>query len=275
MNKMKYKCEIAFEANKRNDICKNAVKPMEDYHIFDDKNNIFIVFDGVTRPHEEYSKKNSSAYEVSELFCNELYKNLLNICINDSIENIKKQIYNSAKKANEKVAIYNEVNKDLLFLPGTLGVMSMIINKKLYFGCIGDSFGTLLRDNLRIMFAEPQTFNYNIIFNNKVKKKELCTRDEKKIFQYNQVNHPDQKYSYGVINGDINAMDFFTVSHIDLYDDDVIILASDGLYSYINSTKVSEIKKLSANNIIESSVPYDSPPYNKYADDKTIIKIYI
>ena len=77
-------------------------KPNEDRLLVDKERGIFIVLDGVTRPHSEYEAApfESAAGEVGDIFLKEVYAY---ICDHLSDRSPRSILENAVKIANEKI----------------------------------------------------------------------------------------------------------------------------------------------------------------------------
>lgn len=181
------------------DIIRNtkfADKPNEDFIICDSKNNIFILLDGVSRDRENGKYPNPSpAKEVSELLGTHIY---LRICseLSDSTDILEK-IRGSIIESNRLVANYN-IKHDFSFFAGTVGIIAVLKDYKLYYCYIGDCSGRLVRGNRIILFTEMQTAEIN------KHKKEYSSYEIRHII----CNNPTHPYSYGVLDGNSHA-EFF------------------------------------------------------------------
>ena len=238
-------------------------KPNEDHLICDTENGFFIVADGVTRPHGEYTRDGkSSAYELTKLFCDTVRGTVLNglsscRCADDA----EKLLRLAFAQGNAGAAKLN-AGVTGLFKPATVALCAVIIDGKLCFAYIGDCIGVLIRGKCRYVFAERQTAAAARL---PLSKEELYN---------NYINKPGKKHAYGVINGDPLAASFTVVSHLDLEDGDRIILSTDGLADALTYESVELLGNYGLTSIIASvSEEYDRPPFAKYADDKAMIDI--
>ena len=97
---------------------------------------------------------------------------------------------------------------------------------------------------------------------------------------------------FAFISGEYNTsflesvFDFISISSLKLELGDVLVLASDGLNEYLTMEKTSKLREMKPEEIIKSSeelvslscgieYSYDKPPFARYADDKTIIKVIV
>lgn len=241
-------------------------KPNEDYVYYDTDRKIFILLDGITRVHEEYDQKpnHSAACDVNEIFVGALcsYFDRYIDC-QDDIESLLRE---AVRYANLEIAQYR-AQKSLAewgFYPGTLGIIAYIKENRLHYICAGDCIGVLLRENARICFGEQYTVTASDMYN-----------PSKQARYATYCNHPENALSYTIFNGDDNVADLCEYAYIDLQENDVILLASDGMRSYVRFEKPLVLKALSVETMMGLSAEYDKPPFASYADDKAIIKIQI
>ncbi len=237
-------------------------KPNEDHLIADRDNGVFIVADGVTRPHGEYGPDGkSSAYDVTVLFCETAYRCVISKLSGCSaVSDVTKLLKEAFVKGNDAAAGITDKNE--FFRPATVALCAVIFKGELCFAYIGDCSGVLIRGGCRYVFAERQT---EAVSRLGLSKEELYN---------NYINKPGKKFAYGVINGDPLASAFVVTSHMRLEDGDKVIVATDGLTDALlyESTVILNNPELSL--LIPSvSACYDNPPFAGYADDKAMIDI--
>ncbi len=258
-NKIKYFATSGLKSNNR-----DFNKPNEDYVLYNVENGIYILLDGITRVHSEYSDGNNFAFEVDKLFATTVYEYLLQRIKNIDDSEVASLLRSAVVEGNSAVAEYR--NKKTLpewvYYPATLGLIVLIHNKQLHYICAGDCLGTIIRGSSKLYFGEQQT----------IKAIEL-NNISKDIRYSTYCNHPDSPFPYAIFNGDDSLIDAMEQSFIDLHSGDVIILATDGLGNYVKFEKSEVLCSISPEEMIEYSVVYDKPPYAKYSDDKAIIKI--
>ena len=82
-------------------------KPNEDRHLIDTERGIFIVLDGVTRVHKEYSEHpyKSAAGEVGDIFLKEVYDYITNHLSDPSPRDI---LEGAVRLANKKIKEYRK-----------------------------------------------------------------------------------------------------------------------------------------------------------------------
>lgn len=168
-------------------------KPNEDYYLCDEENGIYIVVDGVSRDkiNGKYPIPSESAI-ISKLVVKSIQSF---ICSNKSkYSNYCEMLYDAVMKGNEDVYSYNLTYKGD-FLPGTVGIVTLIDNGKLYYAYIGDCYRIIVSNFTKKIFTECQTkkiSEHKKEFSTKAIRNEIC----------NNINHP---YSYGTLNGSEGA----------------------------------------------------------------------
>lgn len=232
---------------------KNIDKPNEDYFLCDDEYGIYLLVDGVSRDKISGIYPNPSpSFDVSKLFVEFVY-NFLKKNIKNDVEIID-LLQDAIRKGNKKIKEYNR-KRDWVnnFLPGTVGIIAVLQNDKLFFAYIGDCYGVVL-NKTKTVFTNCQTEK---IAENKGRFSAYEIRNE----ICNNKLHP---YSYGVLNGDVRAMDFVIYNKIDIQSSDKILLCSDGFADIINDISDEELYKMTINQMVKKS---------NEKDDKTIIII--
>ena len=238
-------------------------KPNEDRHLIDTERGIFIVLDGVTRVHKEYSEHpyKSAAGEVGDIFLKEVYDYITNHLSDPSPRDI---LEGAVRLANKKIKEYRSKRslEEWGFYPSTLGIISILRGRTLHYLCVGDCIAVLMRYNSKIIFGREFTLEA-------VDLHDVSKSDRYALY----CNHPDNHLSYTVFNGDEVVMEGVEYSLIDIHEGDILLLASDGIADFIKYEKVRDLITMSAEDMINSSGKYDLPPYAEYADDKTLIKL--
>ena len=238
-------------------------KPNEDKLLVDKENGIYIILDGVTRPHAEYEATpfESSALDVGNIFLDEIY-GYIKEHISDP--DPKEILESAVMLGNRKIKEYREKKslEEWEFYPSTLGIISILRDGTLHYLCVGDCLGVLIRGSAKILFAKQLSLEA-VDLHNVTKKQRYDV----------YCNHPKNHLSYTVFNGDEVVMDALDYSFIDIHEGDVLFLASDGLASYLKFEKAKDLIAQGANEIRSLSGKYDLPPYAEYADDKTLIKL--
>lgn len=236
-------------------------KPNEDKLIVDKENKIFILLDGITRPHAEYEKRpnESFAKDYSIEFADCTYNYILTHM--DELEP-EELLTNAVRVANCKLGEMKEKIDECEFYPGTLGIISIIKDGALHYVSVGDSLAVLLRKSSRLVFAKELPLEA------------VDLHKVNKLTRYGiYCNHPENHLSYTIFNGDDVVMDGVEYSFIDLHEGDVLFLGSDGIGCCLKYEKIHDLKTMTVDEIFEVSKKYDIPPYAEYADDKTLIKL--
>ena len=225
-------------------------KPNEDYFICDDIGQIYILVDGVSRDRIGGVYPNPSpAREVSEIFVKVVYDYLKahsqHFLIREAIE-----------IGNNEVAKYNEkMNWENDFLPGTVGIVAMIKKEKMYYCYIGDCYGLKVsKKGKKTFFTDCQT--------------KMIAKYGKQYTAYeirNKIcNNKAHSCAYGVLNGDMRAMDFVVAGMIEIEDGEKIFLCSDGFDDLVQNCSAADLYKMSLEEMGNKS---------KNMDDKTMIVI--
>lgn len=232
-------------------------KPNEDIFLCDGNNGIFLLLDGVSRDRESGRYPNPSpAVDVVHILKDEIYNYLISHRWDS--QNILDLIVKAVKIANNKVKIYND-RKKLLFAAGAVGIIAIIDKGQLFYAYIGDCFGRIVYDNNIVVFTHCQTELIN------KHKKEFSAFEIREII----CNNPVHPYSYGVLNGDEQAIYFLQTGKIDLFDVKCIILTSDGIEPFLSSCSAKFLHSKNAISLLEK----DQEIQTENQDDKTIIKI--
>lgn len=245
---VKYKSSSRSIENK-----KNMNKPNEDYFLCDDERGIYILVDGVSRDKVNGIYPNPSpSFAVSKIFVESTHKFLL-ANINKKVD-ISHLLHGAVKKGNDEIKKYNK-HKEWIdgFWPGTVGIVIILQNHKLFFAYIGDCYGLVVNKSKKL-FTKCQT--------------EKIAEHKKEFSAYeirNKIcNNKSHPYSYGVLNGDLKAMDFVRYDKIEIQSGDKIFLCSDGFSDIIKNLSSKELYKITIDQMIENS---------KESDDKTVIVI--
>lgn len=260
MKHMKFSVETLSCTNKR-----DIQKPNEDVIIADTERGIFILLDGVTRPHNEYREcpGSSAARDASEIFAREVYAYLKDHSHDGDKECLLRE---AAAYANRQLLpLRNE--KSLAqweFYPATLGIVALIDDGVLHYLTAGDCIGVLLRGSSRILFGKELSLEGVDLFNpSKAERYEkYCNR------------HPDF-LAYTVFNGDESAPATAEYSFLHLGKGDTVLFVTDGLGYMVKFEKQDTLKLADLEDLLVLSDKYDSKPFGKYADDKSIVRICV
>ena len=236
-------------------------KPDEDLILCDQERGIYLLLDGITRVHEEYRQGPSASQEVTRLVAETVYRCL---CQGMPAENVDQVLREAALEANRAVARYRMRRslEDWVFYPGTLGILAVIQEGVLHYLCLGDCLGVLLRGNSKLLFGRQ--------FSLESAELSQATKAER----YGRIcNHPEHPLAYGIFNGDETVSQLMEQSSLELHPGDTLLLLSDGLADYVRYTRTETLRRQSPEEMLDASARYDAPPYARYADDKSIIRI--
>lgn len=238
-------------------------KPNEDRLLVDEENGIFILLDGVTRVHKEYESApyKSSASDICDIFIDEAYRFIMDNLLDSDPERI---LRGAVMTANIRIREYRKKKSENEwgFYPSAVGFLGIIRDNTLYYANAGDCMVVLIRRGAKILLGREWTVEA-------VDKKQVTKAERYQIY----CNHPENHLSYTVFNGDNNVNEGLECSFVDLHEDDTVIIATDGICDYIKYEKSEDLIKQSPKQMILSSEEYDTAPYSKYADDKTLIKL--
>lgn len=250
--------------------------PQEDYCLVDTKNNIYLVADGITRQDKsEYAlmenRKTSISYRVGEAFCNAFHHSAVSeirkLKIGEDLSDGLKASFTVADQIAKRIIDeYLPMLPPGAELPGCVAIAAIVHNDTLYFGSVGDCMGILIRNGKKIIFADKQT---TFAF------RKLGIEKDRERLQKEFINHPQNRYGYGVINGDPAAQEFFHVSHLSIQYGDSIYLMSDGVSDYIQYCNPSEYEKMSVKDILSEARKafHELNGPEAFCDDMTLIRI--
>ena len=256
--------------NTKPDLNNNPTLPNEDYYICDSQNDVYIVMDGITRKKEEYKGHGSIAYDVSKLFADTIYEYIVShLSSFNDFKNAKFMLeegFRTANKAVDEMLVARQKEHINYERPGAVGIVSIILNRKLIYAAVGDCMGILVRNGQKIIFSDKQTeFPFHMI-------KQQLNR-EQMVKKY--VNSLTEEYGYGVVDGQEGAINYFKVSYLNLESNDRVYLVSDGISDLIQYAKVENYINLDFDELIEASNKQDLLMGKPYFDDKTIVIIDI
>ncbi len=255
---MKYTCDYCSVKHKR-----NLNKPSEDIVYIDSERGIFILLDGVTRPHSEYDEApdESAVCEVNKIFVSSVTE-YLNHHAND--EDAEAALRGAVRLGNEKISEYRKIKSqsEWGYYPGTLGIIAILRGSRLYYLSAGDCVGALIRSGSKLFFGTEMALDAISL-----------NKPTKEVRYKLYCNHPENPLSYTIYNGDAGVESTACFSFIDLAFGDFVILASDGISSLVKYEKASALVNMSAEQMIAESEKFDTPPYADYADDKSIVTV--
>lgn len=235
-------------------------KPLEDYVLVDKESKIFIILDGVSRDKVNGIFPNPSpSLEVSQIFAEEVLRFLERL---DLLNDVKHWLKQAVLEGNKKIEEYNN-RKSWAFLPGTVGIISVIRDSKLYYVFVGDCSGRILHKGKTKLFTYPQT--------ELIKKHGgEFSADEIRNMICNNKNHP---YGYGVFTGKLGVIDFLEFGEEPLHKGDLIVLATDGLDELFNREGFQITYPISAKGLITRAEELEKDQKMLKSDDKAVIAI--
>ena len=236
-------------------------KPLEDYLITDNESKIFIILDGVSIKVNGIYLNPSPSFEVTRIFAEQVLSTLKRTELPSDVKYWLKQ---AVVDGNKRIKDSND-QKKWNYLPGTVGIISVISDNKFYYVSVGDCSGRILHKGKVKLLTYSQTelierhkaeFSVSEIRNN------IC----------NNKNHP---YGYGVFTGEQRVIDFLQFGVVTVYKGDMILLATDGLDPLINSEKFQMNNLISAKELIIEAEELEEDRKASKSDDKAIIIIRV
>lgn len=233
-------------------------KPNEDYIHIAEKIKIYIILDGVSRDLEDGRYPNPSpSLEASKTFAITT-AHYLEHAISCLETNPSAALKQAIEHGNRHIHTYNTAYNHS-FLPGTVGIISCIVDSIFYYGYIGDCIGTFNSTP----FTSPQTARIRA-------NKHKYTSAEIRYHICNNIDHP---CSYGVLNGTQQALAFVQYGSFKVAQGDIILMMTDGmeqLYTYCGPNGLQHYTCKELVDIVEAleKGPQDS-------DDKSILRLII
>ncbi len=237
----------------------NLNKPNEDYCITDTAHGIFLLADGVTRPHEEYRGEPES---LSGICARELCQRVHDQLLTHLSDPPEEALYQAMLAGNRHIRDLNQSytgNRP----PSATFAGAILRGSMLTYSTCCDTVAYLIRNGAKIQLSE---------YHNYAATKLGYSRDEVYRTLHNNPLHPD---GFGLFNGDPRLSHFLRVTHIALEPGDRIILSSDGLAECLRVLRGNQLKAMSPEELLTASLPFDQPPFGTYADDKCCIVIDI
>ncbi len=246
--------------------------PPEDAFSIDEKENIAAVADGVTRDpmpclpdvNSFFGKlkfmmhypKQSPAKAAADLFCKSFPILLKDFFIRDeqAIKSTFEEINNQIKQWNLK----NMPNPDYVVNDYAGCVSSAMIYKKYFltYGFICDCGLAVLDEKgnllLRTFNDGPDVHRKHILDSNKLKNMKYNMPEARKIIRSEFRNNPKERYSFGVLTGEGNAMHYVRTGSVDIKPTDILLVYSDGLEQIIYN-KDNDINGVFADMLLNKS----------------------
>lgn len=242
-------------------------KPFEDFLVNDVKNGVYIVMDGITRPHEEYKNcKVSPAAEVAKVFAERIHENIINLMRIEKGERLLRYATRDAIRNIATKPISDSTWTE--FPPGAVGIVVVICDGMMYYLSMGDCCGMIIRTdglNLGHLYFGRQNSIGAV-------EKEKYSKQYRYKYVCNNSNH---KLRYSIFNGEEDAIEIADIGEMKLERGDLVFLYSDGLERYFRYENPKEIMSFGTKmeDLLDTSVLFDKEPYAKYSDDKSVIRI--
>ena len=225
----------------------------------------FVVADGVSRTDTEYLEMTDSPAAFAAQRTAAVVGKTLQYAKDPA-----SAAMTAARKASAVVGRYNRQNG--LSVPAATSYVSAVIRDgSLFYSYIGDNHLFGLRSGTATELCEKQT---DAVHRAGGAYGLGMSREEYYKKVVNNAAFPGG-LGYGVITGSRGALDFLRTGSVPLSVGDRILLASDGLDAFLENASYDVLTSLPAEELLAASVPFDSPPYESYAHDKTLIVIDI
>ncbi len=234
--------------------CKNSMaqdKPNEDLALYNEKESVGLVLDGVSRDRENgIYPSPSPALVASQIFAESILKKVPRN-VGTGISKIQNMIY----RANTELKRYNEQLKHR-FPAGTVGIVFSFENNYFNYGYIGDCYAMIIRGRHYKVFTECQTMMVS-------RHRREYSSDEIRFDICNHINHP---CGYGVWDGNSSSMDFVKYGTIQIIPGDVIFMFTDGIQLEVLKKSTAELVSSPLEQLFAST-------HMEGKDDKTCMRI--
>ncbi|MDD4995601.1 MAG: protein phosphatase 2C domain-containing protein [Patescibacteria group bacterium] len=223
---------------------KNGLHPKEDFLLVSEKYPIFVVADGVTLIQYLVERKEypnlSPAGEIARVFCEEFLKaaeDKYELFHESDIREIFQIANQAAGKYNQEHGRTKETvdywNND--FYAAT-AAFAVIIDKKVYWGSIGDSYIMHFKNDGSLFFKSPD-INAKVEAEappyvgdaNDVKAKAQYVWSQKR----NGVNDEGKLIGYGVVTGEEAANRYLNFGSFEVEPGDLVAVITDGFEEYM------------------------------------------
>lgn len=209
-------------------------KPCEDFHICDEKQQIFIIMDGATRyvPAGEKYPDPSPAALAASLFSETVHQSILKHRAKGLSG--RELLFEAVQEGNRAVHHYNvEAFPEIDFLENDFanacGLASVIEGSTFHYVYLGDPQGYLIRDGKLERFTTMQTEIIDNLekisrkqdgFDSSQFRKEVCSKIR---------NNRGAQYAFGSFTGEHAALEMLEFGEVSLLDRDRLLLTTDGL----------------------------------------------
>ena len=255
-------------------------RPQEDYFVISKKYPIFVVADGVSLDFYDKYPNQSGAGEVAKIFCDIIVSEAEKLYDNFKEKNLEKIFeigneaisrYNIANGRTKKTINYYDID-----LFSTTTSFALVKDSKLYWWSLCDSGVKLFNAKGKNTFSSPNGWiSFPKNWDEKVGGKEKIIsrhRDYRNIIDKN-----GKLVGYGVANGEKNAQLYLNRGVVDISNNNLLFLYTDGFENYFGQKEFINIFKLWSDdienrlNLIISEKSKED--YKKYGREKTLIAV--
>lgn len=238
---------------------RNIGKPNEDLICIDESNGLFLILDGITRPHEEYNGSGDSyACEIDRILRDNIMPEAPRLA-GLELTALEIALREVLVDANAAIMPYrnSKTMAEWRFTPGAVGIAAVLSGDTLCCVWAGDCIGVHFSNGQRRLITRQQTLA-------------VAKSGYSKQRIYDEVcNHLESDMAYGIFNGDPELAELLESSFTEIKAGDTIMLCSDGLAGFLQNEPAERILSMSTDEMLTASAPYDKP----YADDKAVIRI--
>lgn len=258
------RCDYGERTNRR----PRLKKPNEDFQLRSEESGVFILADGVTRPHAEYQKSAlcNLAAECARELCQTIQNKLLLSAARerDPVKRMREALIagnRSVREFGEKKWRSRVQDVSASYPPCCTLLLALLSDDVLYFYNCCDTVGYLIRNEVKMCFTD----HYNWRAEREGYPKATVYRELH--------NNPAHKAGFAIVNGDERFESFLRIGQLKVASGDRLILSTDGLAEFLLATGGAELREMTAEDMLRQSAAYDQAPFRKYADDKSCIII--
>lgn len=223
--------------------------PIEDSYSFDKLEKIIAVADGVTRDPKEWLPDKSTlkgkidflwnypsespAKIAADLFCNSFPGILKSFDMKD-----ERAIKDSFNESNKVIFDYNQIfmeDDDYLTrdLAGCVSAAAYQNKDAVYWGYIADCGIALFDEKGNLKFRTeddgPEKYHNEIIKDERLNGLKWENPEMRRIIRSEYRNNPSEKNSYGILNGEIESMNYIRTGAIEKKPSEILMVYSDGI----------------------------------------------
>lgn len=260
--------KIRVDCDEQANLRQRLNKPNEDFQFCSKDSGIFVLADGVTRPHAEYRnpKLRHLAADCARELCRAVYDNLLlnqakPLSPDQSMTEALRYGNRAIRELKEKKWETTVPNVSASYPPCCTMLLALLRSDTLYFYNCCDTIGYLIRNKIKMRFTE----HYNWLSDRVGLTKQEVYRDLH--------NNPEHPAGFAIVDGDERFDRFIRIGQLKVASGDRIILSTDGLDVFLAATDGSTLCNMTAADMLQQSARFDQPPFRKYTDDKSVIII--